>query len=225
MEVHSADRFDALCGKTYAPSYDLSFYVGKEFDCACGARHSFDPRETVVVREHAGGRLVLGCPDRMHLTCVKIKGFFNLRFISLFGSELPTSEEVANEIPLIGDKGPGPNTGYNPVLSDDVRNRQTGLPQKISTSTEKGPDGNMYWITVILRYADDLETIEPIMSFIRRTESEAREVHTVVATVAAQLDFTEWGEALPIAVPDDLIEQSDALGDLLKTLGNKLISK
>lgn len=215
MEMLSPERFDARCGKTYDDLYDVSVYVGLEFDCACGGRHEFSPHETFLLKQLAGGRFVMACADGRHVTCVKFKGIVKTRFISLFGSELLTPEEVASAVPLIGDRGPGPKTGYYPVLSDDVR-MQTGLPQKIATSKEVGADGNTYWITVILRWADDLETIEPILAFVRGSESEAREVHSRVATVVADLDLAEWNEALPTYIPDDLIEEG-VRSELLNT--------
>jgi hypothetical protein len=65
---------------------ECSIYAGLPFECACGKVHIFDPAITEVLRELSWMRLVLGCPDSESITCVKLKGFFRVRFESLFGA-------------------------------------------------------------------------------------------------------------------------------------------
>ena len=67
---------------------DTSIYDGHPFDCACGDTHIFSTASVPIMRELAGMKLVLACPNGEGITCVKVTGGM-LRFKgfrSLFGA-------------------------------------------------------------------------------------------------------------------------------------------
>ncbi len=73
----------------------VGIYNGVKFECACGQHHDFDSSLTPPVRELSGMRLVLPCPDDKSLTCVRIRGFFRFRFVSLIGvRDVKNLEEI-----------------------------------------------------------------------------------------------------------------------------------
>ncbi len=69
---------------------DMSIYVGKEFDCGCGKKHSFDQETTKVIRELPGMKFVIYCPSEEYINCVKITLFAKMK--TLFASQEEESE-------------------------------------------------------------------------------------------------------------------------------------
>ncbi len=105
MEIVSLEDFfrRTLGGRPNRMVVDI--YNGVKFECACGQYHHFDLSLTPPVRELPRMRLVLPCPDDKGLTCVKIRGFFRFRFVSLIGvRDVKSLEQIdhawfAREIP------------------------------------------------------------------------------------------------------------------------------
>jgi len=64
---------------------NMSAYLGKNFECACGKVHQFSGQNSEVLRELSGMRFVFRCPDHNGATLVKIKGLFSTTIESLMG--------------------------------------------------------------------------------------------------------------------------------------------
>jgi len=72
---------------------DTTIYDGHPFACACGEPHIFYTDKLEVLRELAGMRLVVVCPNGEAITCVKVTGLFKFRgFKSLFGTRVKPPE-------------------------------------------------------------------------------------------------------------------------------------
>lgn len=88
MELIPLEQFMAQTLGGRPNQMGLAPYVGHHFECACGARHVFDPLTVNVLRELSRMRLVFACPQGDAVTCVKVKGIFGFKgFASLFGSQ------------------------------------------------------------------------------------------------------------------------------------------
>lgn len=64
---------------------DLSAYIGMQYECVCGEKHYVHPG-IKVSKELPLMKMVILCPDGEGQTCVRIKGWFRPRFVSLFGA-------------------------------------------------------------------------------------------------------------------------------------------
>ena len=91
MEIVSVEEFFHRTMGGRPNRMDVSIYKGCEYECGCGRVHVFDPATITVLRELPKMRLVLACSEQENVvTCIKIKGWINFRFASLFaGSSNP----------------------------------------------------------------------------------------------------------------------------------------
>ena len=84
MEIYERDEFFSKTRGGRPNRSNMTPYIGKPFECACGKIHNFDDSFNVV-RELSGMRFVIACPEKDYVTCVKITGSFRFKFESLFG--------------------------------------------------------------------------------------------------------------------------------------------
>ena len=85
MEIVSLEQFMSRTFGGRPVTLDVSIYEGMIYECACGAEHSFSGDTSEVLRELRGMQLVLRCPSRGAITCVKIAGLFHPSLKSQFG--------------------------------------------------------------------------------------------------------------------------------------------
>ncbi|MDA3822251.1 MAG: hypothetical protein PF450_06515 [Bacteroidales bacterium] len=77
---------------------DLSQLVSHDYRCACGQTHTFSYSTEIICQ--GAWKLILGCPNKGYVTCVKLKSkFFGVGFSgfkSISGTKLdkdPAKEE------------------------------------------------------------------------------------------------------------------------------------
>lgn len=87
MKLVALDEFLALTMGGFPVNANMQAYIGKTFQCACGAAHQFSGSQTEVLRELSGMRFVFRCPERKGITLIKIKGLFSIKLESLIGAE------------------------------------------------------------------------------------------------------------------------------------------
>lgn len=62
---------------------DLSSYIGLDYDCGCGKKHSYLANDMIsAVRELRGKKFVFVNNKCAYLTLVELKGFFSKEFKS-----------------------------------------------------------------------------------------------------------------------------------------------
>lgn len=83
MQLYKLDEFMGKTMGGWPLQADMSPYINKSFECACGMSHTFD-NSSLILRELPGLRFVIKCPEADAVTCVKVT-FFTMKFKSLFG--------------------------------------------------------------------------------------------------------------------------------------------
>jgi hypothetical protein len=86
MEIIAFNEFMVRTFGGWPVQMDLSIYDDIEFECACGKKHVFTKSGIKILRELSGMKLVIACPNEVGITCIKIKGIFKYKFVSLFGT-------------------------------------------------------------------------------------------------------------------------------------------
>jgi len=98
LELVPLEEFMARTVMGRPNQMDVTPYVGHEFECPCGVRHSFDPFRVKVLRELTWMRLVVSCPQGEAVTCVKVRGIFRFKgFKSLFGAHCEAEPDSDSE--------------------------------------------------------------------------------------------------------------------------------
>ena len=100
MEVIDGEGFAERIAHGWMLRMDVSIYAGVNYECGCGECHKFDFLSSIVLRELPGMKLVIACPDKLALTCVKIKGLTTYAFESCFATpDVGVAEILLQEEP------------------------------------------------------------------------------------------------------------------------------
>ena len=98
MKMKNAAEFISSIGGFGVCKLDLSSYVYHNYECACGQTHTFDYDSEVLCQ--GAWKLVVGCPSKEYVTCLKLKSkFLGMGFSgfeSLFGTKSDPDPENEN---------------------------------------------------------------------------------------------------------------------------------
>ncbi len=87
MKIITSEEFMARASRAFPLNMNVSIYEGMSFECACGNTHAFSGDPSDILREMKGMQLLIVCPNKLGITCVKVAGMFRPQLKAQFGAK------------------------------------------------------------------------------------------------------------------------------------------